>query len=333
MTRAFQQPLRYATLGRPMSERSHVFFSCDWGTTSFRLRLVENRKVLKEYSDSTGCRALYDGSSNHVARQEAFQNHLRKVLESWGTVSPSPLPLLISGMASSTIGWKELAYAPLPLRLTASNLRVEQMDWLAPSIVEKTFLVSGAASETEMMRGEETEAIGLFQLLPAPPHRATLILPGTHSKHLSVADGSITKIETFMTGELFELLSKQSVLRASIDPSAPLDDMAFKNGLDRVRAHGVPSSLFQTRTRQVLGKNSLASNASFLSGLLIGAELTTLRAAGDILIARPNSVRDLYALAAKHLGLTPTHVFSAEEVQLAVPTAHELILSRIVKSA
>ena len=311
---------------------STTFFSCDWGTTTFRLRLVQNGKVLKEYSDATGCRALYDSSNNHAARKEAFENHLRKVLASWGEAGPKPLPILISGMASSTIGWQELPYAALPLRLNASNLRVEHIDWASPSIVEKTFLVSGAASETEMMRGEETEAIGLFHLLGSPPQRATLILPGTHSKHLTIADGTITGIQTFMTGELFELLSQHSVLRASLDPSASVDPVAFKNGLDRVRSHGLPRSLFQTRTRQVLGKNSLASNASFLSGLLIGAELTSLRAAGDVLIAGPNSVRDLYALAATHLGLIPAHVFSVEEVQLAVPTAHKLILSRLLNS-
>ena len=235
-------------------------------------------------------------------------------------------------MASSTIGWKELAYATLPLRLDASDLRVEQIDWPSPPVVKKTFLISGAASQTEMMRGEETEAIGLFLLLRSHPAQATLILPGTHSKHLTIADGAITDIQTFMTGELFEVLAKHSVLRASLEPSAQVDHVAFKSGLDRVRSHGLPSSLFQTRTRQVLGRNSPESNASFLSGLLIGAELASLRPAGDILIAGPNSVRDLYALAARHLGLIPAHVFSAEEVQLAVPTAHELILSRLLDS-
>ena len=318
-----------------MPRHSSTFWSCDWGTTSFRFRLVESGKVLREYSDATGCRTLFDNSSsnhNRIARQEAFENHLRKVLASWSEADLKPLPLFISGMASSTIGWQELSYAPLPLRLDASNLRVKAIDWSSPPSVSHTFLISGAASETEMMRGEETEAIGLFHSLQSPPARATLILPGTHSKHLTIANGAITDIQTFMTGELFEVLSKHSVLRASLDLSVSVDPVAFKNGLDRVRLHGLPSSLFQTRTRQVLGRSSPQSNASFLSGVLIGSELASLRAAGDILIAGPNSVRDLYALAAAHLGLIPAHVFSAEQVQLAVPTAHELILSSLQNS-
>ena len=304
-----------------------AFLSCDWGTTSFRLRLIQGN-ILQEYSDSTGCRALYDSNTNHSARRAAFEAHLQKVLAAWSNTGLTSLPLLISGMASSTIGWQEVPYASLPLKLDASDLRVERIVWKGHPIVGNTFLVSGAASETEMMRGEETEAIGLLHIRP-PPKRATLLLPGTHSKHLTVADGAITEIRTFMTGELFEVLSKHSVLRASIEPASPLDHDAFKAGVDRARSHGLASSLFQTRTRQVLRKNPSASNASFLSGLLIGAELSDLHRNPNLLIAGPDLLRDLYSQAATHRGLHPAHVFSADEVPLAVPIAHELILSRL----
>jgi 2-dehydro-3-deoxygalactonokinase len=135
-----------------------------------------------------------------------------------------------------------------------------------------------------------------------------------------------------MTGELFDVLSGHSVLRASVEPSAPIEQDAFKAGLDRARSHGLAGSLFQTRTRQVLQKKSPESNASFLSGLLIGAELSDLLPTTNILIAGANPLRDLYAQAARHFGLEPAHVFSSDEVRLAVPIAHELILSRFLNS-
>ncbi len=305
-----------------------TFLSCDWGTTSFRVRLIQG-SILKEYSDSTGCRALYDSNPNYTARRSAFEAHLQRVLGAWPNTRLSSVPLLISGMASSTIGWQEVPYAPLPLNLDASGLRVERIDWTSPPIVGNTFLVSGGASETEMMRGEETEAIGLLHLRPPAPNRTTLILAGTHSKHLTITQGAITEIQTFMTGELFEVLAKHSVFRASIEPASPPDHDAFRAGIDRARSYGLAGSLFQTRTRQVLQKIPPASNASFLSGLLIGAELAELPPASNLLIAGPDSLRNLYAHAATHLGLQRAHIFSAEEVQLAVPIAHELILRRL----
>jgi 2-dehydro-3-deoxygalactonokinase len=119
-------------------------------------------------------------------------------------------------------------------------------------------------------------------------------------------------------------------LRASIEPASSHDHDAFGAGVDRARFHGLAGSLFQTRARQVLQRNPPGSNASFLSGLLIGAELAHLSTDIDILLAGADALRDLYEQAARHLGLHPSHVFSAAEVQLAVPIAHGLILSKLL---
>ena len=304
------------------------FLSCDWGTTSFRLRWIKDGGVCKEYSDNIGCRALFSQSGEQlISREDAFARHLRGVLRDWS--SPQPLPLIISGMASSTIGWKEVPYAALPLNIDGSDLKVENLAWEHPALVAETWLVSGAASDSEMMRGEESEAIGLLQLLPPEFDSATLILPGTHSKHLAIEHNAITGIQTFMTGELFELLSKHSVLAASTIPVSAPDPVAFKEGVDRAVTHGLAGSIFQTRTRHVLGKHSPQTNASFLSGVLIGSELLSLKSRFRIMIAGADSLRNLYAEAAQHLELSVSHIFSVEEVRLAVPRAHALILARL----
>lgn len=304
------------------------FLSCDWGTTSFRLRWIRARAVKAEYSDHNGCRAIFDRNSLE-GRSAAFEHHLKTAIYQMGVTTPQPIPLLISGMASSTVGWHELPYALLPLTLDASSFRVEKVRWKSPKSVSGTYLISGASSSSEMLRGEETEALGLLESLEPMPNPATLILPGTHSKHLRIENNAITNIQTFMTGELYEVLARHSVLRASVDTTAPTDLVAFRAGIGQAAADGLAGSLFQTRTRQVLKEESPQSNASFLSGLLIGAELLGLKENQNLLIGGADSVRDLYAVAAKQLQLSVAHIFCSDEVKLAVPRAHQLILSTL----
>ena len=62
----------------------------------------------------------------------------------------------------------------------------------------------------------------------------------------------IATFRTYMTGELFDLLSKQSVLRHSTDPAAPFDKSAFLEGVEESVKRPVTGALFRVRTRQVL---------------------------------------------------------------------------------
>jgi 2-dehydro-3-deoxygalactonokinase len=303
------------------------FISCDWGTSSFRLRFVRGDSIVHEHLDLQGCRTLFQKHRSDQ-RAFAFEEHLRSALKSFRQKLFSPVPLLISGMASSSIGWKELPYARVPFLLDATNLVVQKVDWNAPQEFSATYLVSGVATDNDMMRGEETEAIGLIQLLDTPLQASTLVLPGTHSKHLRIEHDAIIDICTHMTGELYDLLSHHSILRASVDPDAPVDLQAFIEGVDLSQSQSVLASLFQTRTREVLHNKTPATNASFLSGLLIGAELSSLQTSRALLLGGSDSVRPLYAHAAHRLRLDVKHVFTPSEIQLAVPRAHQLILSK-----
>ena len=306
------------------------FLSCDWGTTSFRLRWIVDGEILREHSDQTGCKALFGSSGEN--RADSFATHLRSAISKLDLPNSRTLPLAISGMASSTIGWRELPYAQLPLGLDGTQLRFEPLLWNSPPQITQTFLVSGAATENDMMRGEETEAIGLMVALETEITDAVLILPGTHSKHLTIANSQITTIRTFMTGELYEALTEHTVLRASITKRSPLDQKAFMKGIDCAATHGLAGALFQTRTRNVLQREPPEANASFLSGILIGDELRAINATTPpkVLIAGADIIRESYSVAAHHLRIS-AHIFSSEEVRLAVPRAHAQILSHFAK--
>lgn len=270
------------------------FISCDWGTTHFRLRWSDNSGNREIQTDEGAARLAARGGD----RAAVYRETLERGLEALG--APRDLPVVLSGMASSTLGWKELPYARLPFALDGSTAVWERLD-------ARTILVSGFCSESDMVRGEETQALGIAATLgTASADPACWILPGTHSKHLEVRSGFIVEVRTFMTGELFDLLTHHSVLRHTTDGQAPFDADAFAEGVEAARQGPVTGALFQARTRQVLGHKPAAANASFLSGLLVGAELEPLiRRECPLLIAASGSLRTAYSTAARRLGLEP----------------------------
>ena len=311
------------------------FLSCDWGTSSFRLRLVSTatNEALAETEAPIGARELYQrsassGSPRFGCFSEVAAQHIEKL------ALRHPLkgqPLVISGMASSTIGWKELPYASMPFSLDASGLVIEELAWGAPDGLGPTYIVSGVASASDMMRGEECQAIGLL----AQPEfqqfreRSLLILPGTHSKHLFIQSGRVHTFQTFMTGEMFETLTHHTVLKTTVDPSVSARTYAaeFKAGLNCVRDNGLAASLFRVRARGVLKHANPGANAAFLSGLLVGSELESLdrNPTLPVIVAANEQLTAIYSMA------VPKHrnaVFT-QAIDRATITAHRLILSRL----
>jgi len=153
------------------------------------------------------------------------------------------------------------------------------------------------------MRGEETELIGLL----ADPSRhhllenSTIVLPGSHSKHVRLCAGKIVEFATFMTGELYGLLCQNSTLVTPGD--AIFDEAAFVAGVRAARSLSMIAALFQTRARTVLGHLAAEHSRAFLSGVLIGAEVATLTGAptGKIVLAAGESFARQYALALSEL--------------------------------
>src|SRR5690606_22202878 len=98
--------------------------------------------------------------------------------------------------------------------------------------------------------------------------------PGTHAKWILVEDGLIVRFITAMTGELFGTLSKHGVLKSD----APADDEAvFDAGLAAAADGGaLAARLFTARSRVVAGGEAANSTPSYLSGLLIGAEVAAV---------------------------------------------------------
>jgi 2-dehydro-3-deoxygalactonokinase len=187
-------------------------------------------------------------------------------------------------------------------------------------------LLSGVRSGTDVMRGEETEALGLRQYLGCHDEGpAVWILPGTHSKHLLIERGNIVEFATYMTGELFDVLCTSSVLR-HVTQSAASDERStavetsgdFQAGLDEGRTMPLTNALFHVRTRAVLNGTSGPANAAFLSGLLIGAEIAAVERnhpqVAQIVLCAAAKLAEPYQRALTRFGLAARSVVVPADV-------------------
>ena len=263
--------------------------SCDWGTSSFRLRLIDidEVKCIAEVATDNGNAVIFNKwkeqpSLNRIHFYLQYLKDSLISLEEKTGISLNDLPILVSGMASSSIGIKELPYANIPFSLDGLSAYSEWIN-TEPLLSNPLLLISGVEQPGDVMRGEETQLAGLTTLMDLPDNNGMLyIFPGTHSKHITVSNKRIIHFRTFMTGEIFDLLIKHSILSHAVSGShhnllSNEESGSFRAGVSKAFESELLSSLFSVRINQLKKHLSSQQNYFYLSGLLIGSELKYLR--------------------------------------------------------
>lgn len=271
-----------------------TFISCDWGTSNLRVWLVnrENLEVIESKSWDEGISVTHHRYKSAGGDREAFfKNVLRSKISQLGLIAEGT-PLVISGMASSSIGMREVAYIPCPIDISGENFPL-MLIAPEPDFSFPLYLVSGLSMENEVLRGEETLLIG-----GELKEDGYIILPGTHSKHVIIENGQVVNFKTFMTGEIFSLLREHSVLHNSIDALPPESSITgFREGLETSRHRNVLNSIFQVRVNDLFGKFDKRQNTGFLSGLLIGSELNGLENISNLTLIGTGKLAESYQYA------------------------------------
>jgi 2-dehydro-3-deoxygalactonokinase len=191
------------------------------------------------------------------------------------------------------------------------------------------YLVSGVRSDDDIMRGEETEVLGAARLLGLETD-AVLVLPGTHAKHVRVSGGQMVGFRTFMTGELFDVLTHHSILRHTTEQGRGEPGDAFLEGMAAVASEPLTAAIFRARTRSSLGGLDAESNGAFLSGVLIGAELAAMPRDLPVVLCGGRRLGPLYAAALRELGARDVTVVAPEDVEGLSVLGHTVLLERIL---
>ncbi len=244
-----------------MSETACI--AVDWGTSRMRLW------VLARDGSIVDSRRSDEGLEG--ARDAGFETILNRHLSALSIAAD--VPVVICGMAGSRQGWIEAPYADAPAPLDSIVGKAVQVPGIDRDVRILPGVCQRLAGEPNVMRGEETQLLGLGP----QKGRQLVCMPGTHSKWVEVEDARIGHFATFLTGELFALFSKQSILRHSItgDTSFTADSVAFANACAAMvqSPQDLVKRLFSIRAASLLEGTGPADSAATLSGLLIGAEI------------------------------------------------------------
>jgi 2-dehydro-3-deoxygalactonokinase len=247
------------------SQIAPVWIAVDWGTSNLRAWAMDAAgRILAE--------AVSDDGMGKLTRT-GFEPALLRLIGPW--LGGGSVPVVACGMVGSRQGWCEAPYRQVPCTPldAAAQVLAPTMDprlqvRIAPGLKQIT--------PADVMRGEETQIAGALRLEPG--YDGILCLPGTHSKWAQISAGEVVSFQTFMTGELFALLSEQSVLRHGLQGDG-WDEAAFDAGLSDAisRPERIAARLFSLRAEGLLSGLPPASARSRLSGLLIGIELAAAR--------------------------------------------------------
>ncbi|MEO6626655.1 MAG: 2-dehydro-3-deoxygalactonokinase [Burkholderiaceae bacterium] len=271
-----------------LTQGGGTLLAIDWGTSSLRGALLDARgKVLEERSSAQGILSVPTGGFPAVFEAQFGE---------WARSGARHC--LIAGMAGSKQGWLEAPYCACPAGFADI---AAQLAWIAGAgLPLPVAIVPGLSCNhaspafpqrglPDVLRGEETQVIGAIQITGV--HDGVFVLPGTHSKWVTVRGGRITGFKTYMSGEFYALLTRHSLLAKSVALDAPFDSAAFAAGVTQSRnGAGLLHNAFGTRTLALFARMDAAALTSYLSGLVIGDELraqVNSAVTGVVLIGAP----------------------------------------------
>ena len=296
------------------------WIAIDWGSSNLRVwALNNNNAILDSILSNDGMLGL---ASNE------FEPLLFEKISKWG-VGDANIPILCCGMVGAKQGWVEAPYASIPYNLMqeADNVKVSCSDDRL-----NVRILGGLRQDNpaDVMRGEETQIRGFLSIFSN--FDGIICLPGTHTKWVHVSAGEVISFRTFMSGELFDLLSKYSVLKHSVK-SDGWSDKEFKSAVSESISNPqkIFSDFFKLRADHLLKQVEQSELRSKLSGYIIGAELAGAKPywlGQNVVILGNDNLSKIYKTALEGQGIFAQEIDATECTLNGLAQAFSLISGR-----
>ena len=263
------------------------WIAVDWGTSNLRAWAMGPAGVLAEVAARLDTRLLTPAE---------FEPALVRLVGGW--LRQTATPVICSGAS-----WVMGAYRAVPCAPVDQTIALPSDD---PRL--RLGLVSGLkqSAPADVMQGEETQVAGALTLLR--DFDGILCLPGSQSKWVHVSAGEVVSFQSFLTGDLFALLTRHLHLPQQTDLRD--HDAAFDAALSQAlsRPEKFAARLVSLRAEALLENLSPEVAVARLSGLLIGIELAAAKpywlGQRVVLIGAPK-LCTLYDRGLKAQGLQP----------------------------
>lgn len=276
------------------------FLTIDGGTTNTRICLISNGEVQDTLKIAAGARA---NMAEPTLLQDSIRDGIREILSRNQRKESDITRILASGMITCEYGLCNLPHISAPAGIEELHQNMHEVCLPEVSPIPFVFIrgvrLSGSGPEdTDMMRGEETELMGIGQL-----EAGMYILPGSHSKLIEVdASGRIVSFRTELTGEMIAALAEHTILKGSLDlQNAGLAEESLWNGYCYCDVHGINESLFKVRILKNLFHATANEAYSFFLGAVLHDEIKSVLAckASRIVIGGKQQLREPMAYLLK----------------------------------
>ncbi len=252
-----------------------AYITIDGGTTSTRVRILENRQIIDSVKLDMGVLAASENREMYVS---ALKDAVDKLLKENGSCKVEKI--LASGMITSEFGLCNLPHIKTPAGI--GELHDSMHETLIPEISDIPFVfIRGVKTDCDdavgfdMMRGEETELIGI---LNSRYGECIYVLPGSHSKIIKTDErGRITNFSTMLTGEMIAALSKGTILKDAVDLSvSEVNREYLLKGYKCAKAEGINKALFKVRILKNIFGCSKDEVYSFFMGVILCDEISSI---------------------------------------------------------
>ncbi|MBR2612374.1 MAG: 2-dehydro-3-deoxygalactonokinase [Clostridia bacterium] len=252
------------------------YLTLDGGTTNTRLRLVENGEIVDTIRIPKGARAnMEEPKSLDFAVRDAISEMLARHVITECDI----LRILASGMVTSEFGLCALPHAIAPVGVRELHESMHEVNLSHISAIPFVFIrgvrLSGdALGSADMMRGEETELVGISDGVP----NTLYVLPGSHSKLVLTDEmGRISSFCTMLTGEMIYALATSTILKDAVDLSlSSFDEEKLLDGYRYAKAHGLNEALFKVRILKNLFGECPVGCYSFFLGAVLSDEISAI---------------------------------------------------------
>lgn len=283
----------------------------DGGTTNLRVYLIDGSGsiIASEKAEGGVKYTAIDGNNSRlkVMLRECLEAVLKKASLGYGDIGRC----VAFGMITSGLGLLEIPHlaAPAGVEELRAGMQKARFEDICPLEIEfipgvrnfKGSVDTENVSGMDMMRGEETESMGLYSLMGLKKE-ALLVLPGSHNKFVHIsAEGKILGCMTSISGELLDAITHHTILSGSVGGSfcsaeEYSSELALA-GAAECEKSGIGRAAFAGRILGLLGSADRASVQSYLLGAVLYEDYKAMKSFSglseglEIIVAGKDPVR------------------------------------------
>ena len=246
------------------------YITVDGGTTNTKISIVSDRKIVDTLRISS--------KTEQAAYKLALKEAIGELLKKNAYTEQDILCVLVSGtMATAEYGLYPMDHLVTPVNM--EMLKKHACRIALPEIANIPFVIipgvktpCNCLEDADMMRGEETEIMGLIN---SGDPACMYMLMGSHTKFVKTDDsGNIVDICTMLTGELIEAVATGTILKhAELLEKSVLDREYLKKGYLYCRAKGINEAFFKVRVLKNIFRETNSAVYSFFIGAALCADV------------------------------------------------------------